>query len=73
MKERDVAYFVSWCIEEYKKVLNISGEQTMDLFAHFGILRYLAENFDVLHTQSRQWIMEEISEVLERRRKEEKA
>ena len=69
--EQDIAYFVSWCIEEYKSVIRLGGAATMELFDRYGILPYLANNFEVLHTQSRQWIMEEITEQLEQRKKEE--
>ena len=63
--ERDIAYFVSWCIEEYKFVVGLGGSATMDLLDKYGILDYLADNYEVLHTQSRQWLMEEITEKLE--------
>ena len=66
--ERDIAYFVSWCIEEYKMVLGLGGAATMELLDSYGILQYLADNFEVLHTQSRQWLMEEITEQLEQRK-----
>lgn len=66
--ERDIAYFVSWCIEEYKTVAGLGGSATMELLDKYGILQYLADNFEVLHTQSRQWLMEEIGEQLEQRK-----
>lgn len=62
--ERDMAYFVSWCIEEYKSVVGLGGAATMELLDKYGILQYLADNFEVLHTQSRQWLMEEIAEQI---------
>ncbi len=61
---RDIAFFLSWCIEEYSKVLKLDGSATMKLLAQKGILNYLNQNFEVLHTQGRQWIMEEITEKL---------
>ena len=69
--ERDIAYFVSWCIEEYKSVAGLGGTATMELLDRYGILQYLADNFEVLHTQSRQWLMEEITEKIEQHKKEE--
>ena len=71
--ERDIAYFVSWCIEEYKSVVGLGGTATMDLLDKYGILQYLADNFEVLHTQSRQWLMEEITEQLETQKKQHSA
>ena len=71
--ERDIAYFVSWCIEEYQSVVGLGGAATMELLDKYGILQYLADNFDVLHTQSRQWLMEEIAEMLETRKNQQSA
>ena len=68
--ERDIAYFVSWCIEEYKSVAGLGGTATMELLDKYGILQYLADNFDVLHTQSRQWLMEEITEKIASKREQ---
>ena len=31
----------------------------MELFDKYGVLQYLSEHFEILHTQSWQWIMEE--------------
>lgn len=71
MKEKDVAYFVSWCIEQYKKIANLGGAAAMELLYRYGILDYLALNYEVLHTQSPQWIMEEIALKIDEKRKEE--
>ncbi|MCQ2244748.1 MAG: DUF3791 domain-containing protein [Bacteroidaceae bacterium] len=37
------------------------------LFFSSDVASYLADNFDVLHTQSRQWLIEEIDTKLGRR------
>ena len=71
--ERDIAYFVSWCIEEYKSVVGLGGTATMELLDKYGILQYLTDNFEVLHTQSRQWLMEDITEQLETHKKQHSA
>lgn len=42
----------------------------MELLSKYGVLDYLAEHFEVLHSQSRQWILEDIDEYI-RIRKEE--
>ncbi|WP_018336450.1 MULTISPECIES: DUF3791 domain-containing protein [Butyricimonas] len=53
-KELDIAYFISFCIEQYKMKYNLSGKEVMNLFEKYGISQYLTDNFEVLHTQSRQ-------------------
>lgn len=58
--ELDIAYFISFCIEQYKKKCSMTGREVMELFDRYGVLQYLSEHFEILHTQSWQWIMEEI-------------
>ena len=70
-KQQDIAYFISFCIEHYKHAKNMSGEAVMTLFSRYGVLEYLQEFFDVLHTQSHQWILADIEEFINVRRKEE--
>ena len=69
-KQQDIAYFISFCIEHYKHAKNMSGESVMTLFSQYGVLEYLQEFFDVLHTQSHQWILADIEEFINVRRKE---
>lgn len=70
-KELDIAYFLSFCIEQYKVKQGLSGEDTMDLFEKYNVLSYLSDNFEVLHTQGRQWLMEEIEDYITKRKEEE--
>ena len=69
-QEQDKSYFVAFCIEQYKVAKDMSGTDVAQLFFEKGVASYLADNFEVLHTQSRQWLIEEIDEILERRAKE---
>lgn len=48
----------------------MSGDETVSLFDKYDILLYLEENFEVLHTQGHQWFIEEIDELINKRRKE---
>lgn len=63
-QELDRTYFVSFCIEQYKHHAGISGEEAAERLFSTGIAEYLHNNFEVLHTQSCQWLMEEIDERL---------
>lgn len=69
-QDQDRSYFIAFCIEQYKAAKGMSGTDVAQLFFEKGVATYLAENFEVLHTQSRQWLIEEIDEILERRAKE---
>lgn len=65
-RETDITYFVSFCIEQYKKAKGIGGQEAAALIFTSGASSYLAEHFDVLHTQSHQWIVEEIDSIIGR-------
>lgn len=43
----------------------------MTIFDKYDVLEYLNNHFEILHTQSWQWIIEEIDEFIELRKKEE--
>ena len=70
-EEKDIALFVAFCIEEYGAAKGMSGEQVLDLFSKYGLVDYLSEFYDVLHTQGRQWLIEEIVENIEIRKEKE--
>lgn len=67
-KKQDIAYFVSFCIEQYKKAKGITGSEAVMQLDKYHVLEYLAEHYEVLHTQSRQWILEEIDEFIRLRK-----
>lgn len=66
-KEIDRSYFVAFCIEQYKTAKEMDGSKVAELFFNNGVCEYLTSHFDVLHTQSRQWIIEEIDDYLKDR------
>lgn len=67
-KVQDVAYFVSFCIELYKEAKHISGAEAVQILDKYKVLDYLSEHFEILHTQSRQWILEDIDEFIRLRK-----
>lgn len=71
-QELDIAYFLSFCIEQYKNKHQMSGEEVAILFEQYGVLPYLEDNFEVLHTQGHQWLMEEIDEWINQQKNETK-
>ena len=42
----------------------MNGADVARLFFESGVASYLSDNFEVLHTQSRQWLIEEIDAML---------
>lgn len=63
-KEKDIAYFLSFCIEQYKHSKGLSGSDAMRVLFQYGVLDYLERHYEVLHSQSRQWLMEDIDEFI---------
>ncbi len=64
MKEDSIPHFLSFCIEEFKTMKGISGEEAMKILDSTGTLDYLERNYEVLHTQSPDWIREELDEYV---------
>ena len=71
-KKQDIAYFLSFCIEQYKNEKEMNGAEVLETFARYGVLDYLNNHFEILHTQSRQWILEDINEFINARKGENK-
>ena len=67
-RDQDIAYFLSFCIEQYKTEKRISGAESAKILGRYGVLDYLADHYEVLHTQSRQWLMEDIDEFISLRK-----
>lgn len=63
-KEDTIPLFLSFCIEQYKVSRGLSGQEAMHVLSDLGVLDYLEENYEVIHTQSPQWILEEINEFI---------
>lgn len=67
-RTQDIAYFVSFCIEQYKNAKGLTGAEAMHQLDQYGVLDYLSEHYEILHTQSRQWILEDIDEFIKLRK-----
>lgn len=68
-RTQDIAYFISFCVEQYKTEKGLTGAETLSELSDYGVLEYLSEHYDILHTQSRQWIMADIDEFIQLRKK----
>ena len=67
-QKQDIAYFLSFCIEQYMNAKVLSHDEVITLLSGCGVLDYLAEHFEILHTQSSQWIVEDIEEFIKERK-----
>lgn len=68
-KTKDISYFISFCIEQYMKEKGMNEEDVLGTFSACGVLEYLNEHFEVLHTQSRQWLVADIEDFIKKKRK----
>ncbi len=70
-EEKDIALFVAFCIEEYGADKGMPSDKVLDLFNQYGVVDYLSKCFGVLHTQGRQWLLDEIDEFIAIRKNKE--
>ena len=56
--------FVAFCIEQYKMATKQTGCEVEHLFRQRGVTDFLFDNYEVLHTQGEQAIMNEIEGYL---------
>ena len=71
-EKQNRGYFVSVCIEQYKKKNHLTGAEAMQQLDQYKVLDYLDKHFEVLHTQSSQWVLEDIEEFIRLRKEEMK-
>lgn len=64
----DKIKFVVYCIEEYKDAKGIKGKNVIDLFNRYGVIEYICDYYEALHTTGRQYIVDDISKYIEARR-----
>ena len=69
-EKQDIAYFLSFCIEQYKVAKSLTGNEAMTLLSGYSVLACLEEHYEALHTQSRQWLVEEIDDFIRERDKD---
>ena len=56
--------FVAFCIEQYKIATKQTGCEVEQLFQQRGVIDFLIDNYEVLHTQGDQAIKNEIEGYL---------
>jgi hypothetical protein len=64
----NVTKFIVYCIEIYKSAYKLSGKQVTELFDKFGIFDYITNCYGALHTTGPNYIIEDISGLIDERR-----
>lgn len=62
-----IAEFISFCIENFKVKYNMSGKEVANLFNELEVIEFLIDGYDVLHTQGKDYIIDEIKQFLVKR------
>lgn len=66
-KEEKIIEFISFSIESFKVIHEMKGKEVANLFSESGVMDFLLENYDLLHTQGKDYILSEIQLFLENR------
>ena len=66
-KLNKIEQFQLFCLEMYRSHNDISGVKALNDFKTYKVLEYLAEGYDVLHTQGENYLFEDINDFVNRR------
>lgn len=66
IKDDNVLEFCIFCIERLKDELNITGKEAYDMLANKTniLYSYISKNYEVLHTQGEEYIINDLKDVL---------
>ncbi len=67
-KLNDIQKFTIFCLENYKIKNKISGNEVLNLFTLHRIFEYLEDGYEILHTQSMDYVVQEIEEFIKQRK-----
>jgi hypothetical protein len=56
--------FIIFCLEHYKFSRQISAMQALADFKENGVFNYLTNGYDVLHTQGKNYLMNDIQDFI---------
>ena len=60
-----ISLFLTFCIEQYAHLKGILGAKSMQILSDAGILEYLSKHYETLHTESIQWILNDIDKLVD--------
>lgn len=63
-KLNPVQSFQVFCLESYRSSKGISGIKALNDFKHARVFDFLASGYEVLHTQSKNYVISEISQYI---------
>jgi len=63
--------FLVYCIEIYKTANKLNGKQVIQLFCKYNVLDYIVQCYGALHTTGPEYIIEDITGLIEELRRKE--
>lgn len=60
--------FYVYCLEKYARFKNMSGIRAWSLFKESGADDYILRNYDLLHTQGTEYVLDDIQRFISRRK-----
>ena len=67
--DKTVFEFYTYCLEKYATRKRMSGIRAWVLFKETGADAYVTENYDLLHTQGLEYILDDIQRFINRRKR----
>ena len=61
--------FLVYCTERYKSAKRLTGRQVSNLFSKYSVWNYIYSCFEALHTTGENYIIEDIDQYIEARKK----
>jgi len=56
--------FIIFCLEHYRYFRHTTAMDALSTFRKAGVFEYLTDGYDVLHTQSKDYIVRDIDEFI---------
>ena len=66
---KDVFEFYTYCLENYAIRKQMSGMRAWVLFKESGADEYVIDNYDLLHTQGLEYVLDDIQRFINRRKR----
>jgi hypothetical protein len=63
-----ILLFKMFCIENYRETKKKSAEETLLLFSNYEVFEFLNDNFEMLHTQDTEYILDTIATYISKKR-----
>ena len=62
--DSNIYKFIIFCLEHYRHFKKMTAMQSLSLFRQTGVFQYLTEGYEVLHTQSRDYLVADIDDFI---------